>query len=255
MGRFSFTWYHVIDIAFGDLDGYGVNLKYPAEQCLSLWGSPQTLKDLSEIFINYIDGKLSSLPWSDSPLQIETGILKDRLKKLNRNGILTINSQPAVDGALSCDTVYGWGPKNGFVFQKAYVEFFISPASFEVLMKKIGSYPYLTFYGINDDGDLITNSKSDTPNAVTWGVFPGQEIVQPTVVDRASFVAWKDEAFELWRQWASIYEAGSKAEKLLNMVQSQWHLINIVDNNFKSRLAIFDLLDEVTSELVEKVLK
>lgn len=28
-------------------------------------------------------------------------------------------------------------------------------------------------------------------NAVTWGVFPGKEIVQPTVVDAQSFGIWK----------------------------------------------------------------
>lgn len=29
------------------------------------------------------------------------------------------------------------------------------------------------------------------PNAVTWGIFPGREIVQPTVVDPVSFMFWK----------------------------------------------------------------
>lgn len=29
------------------------------------------------------------------------------------------------------------------------------------------------------------------PNAVTWGIFPGREIVQPTVVDPVSFLYWK----------------------------------------------------------------
>ncbi len=44
-------------------------------------------------------------------------------------------------------------------------------------------------------------------NAVTWGVFPEKEIVQPTIVDASSFRVWKDEAFDLWiRQWAAIYE-------------------------------------------------
>ena len=28
-------------------------------------------------------------------------------------------------------------------------------------------------------------------NAVTWGVFPGKEVVQPTVVDPQSFSVWK----------------------------------------------------------------
>jgi methylenetetrahydrofolate reductase (NADPH) len=37
----------------------------------------------------------------------------------------------------------------------------------------------------------LTNCKSESPNAVTWGVFPGKEIVQPTVVDPISFVSWK----------------------------------------------------------------
>lgn len=29
------------------------------------------------------------------------------------------------------------------------------------------------------------------PNAVTWGIFPGREIIQPTVVDPVSFMYWK----------------------------------------------------------------
>ncbi len=28
-------------------------------------------------------------------------------------------------------------------------------------------------------------------NAVTWGVFPAREVVQPTVVDPQSFLVWK----------------------------------------------------------------
>lgn len=28
-------------------------------------------------------------------------------------------------------------------------------------------------------------------NAVTWGVFPGKEIVQPTIIELVSFEAWR----------------------------------------------------------------
>lgn len=35
-----------------------------------------------------------------------------------------------------------------------------------------------------------SNVGSDV-NAVTWGVFPGKEVVQPTVVDPHSFSVWK----------------------------------------------------------------
>ena len=49
----------------------------------------------------------------------------------------------------------------------------------------------MTYYAINKQGDLRTNNISEGPNAVTWGVFPGKEIVQPTIVEAISFMAWK----------------------------------------------------------------
>ena len=49
-------------------------------------------------------------------------------------------------------------------------------------------------------------------NAVTWGVFPGREVLQPTVVEFHSFMAWKDEAFAVWLEdWASLYNTATVA--------------------------------------------
>ena len=42
----------------------------------------------------------------------------------------------------------------------------------------------------------ITNCDPTQPIAVTWGVFPGKEIIQPTVVDPVSFQIWKVCALE-----------------------------------------------------------
>jgi methylenetetrahydrofolate reductase (NADPH) len=137
--------------AFGDLDGYGVKLKYPMDHCLKLWGQPVTLTDVADLFVDYIHGKLNSLPWCDSPLQQESGVIKDRLLALNKHGVLTINSQPAVDGALSSDKVFGWGPKNGFVYQKAYLEFFVSPETLDLLLKKVNNYAFFSYYAIKKD--------------------------------------------------------------------------------------------------------
>jgi methylenetetrahydrofolate reductase (NADPH) len=137
--------------AFGDLDGYGVNLKYPADQCVKLWNHPATAKDVSALFVDYIEGKLKCLPWCDSPLQQESGIIKERLIALNKYGILTINSQPSVDGALSSDKVYGWGPKNGFVYQKAYLEFFVSPEIWARIAEAIGGYPFFSYYAVKNN--------------------------------------------------------------------------------------------------------
>ncbi len=54
------------------------------------------------------------LPWSEmDSLQHETGAIQERLVALNRGGLLTINSQPAVNGAQSTDPRVGWGGPNG----------------------------------------------------------------------------------------------------------------------------------------------
>ena len=59
------------------------------------------------------------LPWNDEPLAQETNLLKDELEKVNRRGVLTINSQPNINGKPSTDPIVGWGPAGGYVFQKA----------------------------------------------------------------------------------------------------------------------------------------
>ena len=69
--------------------------------------------------------------------------------------------------------------------------------------------------------------------AVTWGVFPGKEIMQPTIVDTRSFFIWKDEAFGLWmNDWSSIYEQESASFKILKEIYETYYLVNIVDNDY-----------------------
>lgn len=77
---------------------------------------------------------------------------------------------------------------------------------------------------------------------VTWGVFPGQEIIQPTFVGMGSFLAWKDEAFLYWKLWSEIYKSDSLSRKVLSGIESSWFLVNLVDNNFKSSNDLFRLL-------------
>ena len=66
-------------------------------------------------------------------------------------------------------------------------------------------------------------------------------------------MAWKDEAFELWRQWANLYDAASPSHKIVSQVASNWFLVNMVDNNFKSNFALFDILDAVKTELKSEI--
>jgi methylenetetrahydrofolate reductase (NADPH) len=74
---------------------------------------------------------------------------------------------------------------------QAYLEFFCSPAAFQDLVGQLSADPNVTYYAVTKQGDLHTNTTSDEPNAVTWGVFPGKEVVQSTIVERISFMAWK----------------------------------------------------------------
>jgi methylenetetrahydrofolate reductase (NADPH) len=188
--------------AFGELDSYGIGLKGTNEQNIKLWGTPTSIKDLSDLFVRYMEGKLEALPWSEQPITGEASSIQPDLIDLNQRGFLTINSQPAVNGAKSSDPTFGWGPRNGYVYQ-------------------------FTFYAVNKEGDLKTNAPNEGPNAVTWGVFPGKEIVQPTIVETVSFLAWKDEFYRLGQQWANCHAATSPSRYVIQDVVDTWYLLNI----------------------------
>jgi len=74
------------------------------------------MRDVSEIFVKYITGEIKKFPFSEGTLAEETGEISDILLKMNQNKLLTINSQPKVNGARSDDEKFGWGPKNGRVY-------------------------------------------------------------------------------------------------------------------------------------------
>ncbi|XP_063602413.1 methylenetetrahydrofolate reductase (NADPH)-like [Penaeus indicus] len=80
--------------------------------------------------------------------------------------------------------------------------------------------------------------------AVTWGVFPGTEIIQPTVVDPSSFKAWRDEAFGLWEeQWGNLYPAESQSRQIISQITSTYYLINLVDNDYQKESCLWDVLE------------
>jgi methylenetetrahydrofolate reductase (NADPH) len=96
------------------------------------------------------------------------------------------------------------------VYQKSFVEFFASEQVVERLEKAVekakGIVDFLAgnkmvhspgqrrLYRWLDwvrKGDLRTSVQAAERNAVTWGVFPGQEIVQSTIIEQESFLTWK----------------------------------------------------------------
>lgn len=204
----------------------------------TMWGEKVTsLKDVAQVFINYVDGKINKLPWcEEAELQSEIVLLKDLIINLNKCNIFTVNSQPAVNGKPSDDQTVGWGPSNGYVYQRMYVEFFIEKEKMDKLIKLIKNYPSIFYQAVSKDGEMIKEEDQQTVLALTWGVFPNREIAQPTIYDSEVFNVWKDEAFNLWNEWIRIYmndeESCTESIDNLSKIRDEFYLMTIVDNDY-----------------------
>ena len=93
--------------AFGELDAYGIGLKGTNAVNIKLWGRPKTLREITNLFVRFLNGDLDRLPWSESGINAEVNTIKDNLIELNKRGLLSINSQPSIDGASSTHHIYG----------------------------------------------------------------------------------------------------------------------------------------------------
>ncbi|KAF6345135.1 methylenetetrahydrofolate reductase [Rhinolophus ferrumequinum] len=258
-------WGNSSSPAFGELkDYYLFYLKSTSpkeEELLKMWGEELNSEEsVFEVFMHYLSGepnrngcKVTCLPWNDKPLATDPSLMKEKLLWMNRRGVLTINSQPNINGQPSSHPVLGWGPSGGYVFQKAYLEFFTSPKTVKALLQVLKKYEFRVNYHIVDvKGENITNAPELQPNAVTWGIFPGREIIQPTVVDPVSFMFWKDEAFALWiKQWGKLYAEASPSQEIIRYIHDNYFLVNLVDNDFPLDNCLWQVIED-TFELLDR---
>ncbi|KAI3379720.1 hypothetical protein SNEBB_004374 [Seison nebaliae] len=245
---------------FGELKDYHLfyltsQLSNCRDKRRKMWGeNPCSEKDIRQIFAAYVNGlensngnKVTHLPWCEDELALETNILRPQLTEANLNGFLTINSQPAVNGKSSTDPIVGWGRSGGYVYQKTYLEFFVSKRLVNSLRKILDKRSDINYHIMNHDGsEDYCNGDTDGSIAVTWGVFPGSEIIQPTVVDSEAFRIWKNEAFSIWKEkWQSLYDEDSLSYQLIDRVYTTFYLVNLVDNEFmREQSTIWDVLKE-----------
>tara|TARA_Y100001933_G_scaffold60323_2_gene60570 strand:+ start:8999 stop:10723 length:1725 start_codon:yes stop_codon:yes gene_type:complete len=227
--------------SFGDIDDYhlfSINLG-SNEVKKKMWGKEITsINDIGERVIDFINEKIKYLPWCDN-LSEETEIIKDKLEKINRSGYITTNSQPSLN-AIDSDSKYGWGGKNGYIYQRAYIEFLSSPEKLNILLEKIKDKNY-SYCSINYNGNIITNCEKST-NVITWGIFPNKEIIQPTIVDQRLFILWKDDIFNIIKnKWQNIYDKDSISYNVFENIKNNYYLTFIVDNNFINS-DIYDVL-------------
>lgn len=240
--------------AFGELSElshfYCFSLGSDDDRRAMLGNCPLTESDVYEVFARYVEGTVPQIPWCETPLQPESFPVQPQLAKVNRLGLLTVNSQPPVDGASSSHPAFGWGGKGGRVYQKAYVECFVSPDKANRLTRMVTDYPNMNLYAVNYSGqELRVGVEEGGITALTWGVFPNREILQPTIFDPDIFLVWAEEAFSLWStMWLNLYDYGSDSHELIEKIRDTYYLVAIIDNDFTSggkKGSKFPLLDTV----------
>ena len=227
--------------AYGQIDGYGVSLHVSTSDAHRLWGYPTTIEDISSIFRKHMNGEINGMPWSEEALQPETLTIRTQLLSMIKKGWWTVASQPAVSGVRSDDPVFGWGPKNGFVFQRPFVEFFLPSSDWNYLQQELGEDEQITYFAGNAAGDFVS-SDAESVNPVTWGSFAGKEIITPTIIEAVSFKAWMEEAFGIWTEWQKVYKPGSDSSKLLERVKKDVWLVNVICNDFVKKDALWENL-------------
>ncbi|GKY98171.1 hypothetical protein MPSEU_000774900 [Mayamaea pseudoterrestris] len=231
-------WGDATSPAFGELSQlshfYQFSLGTMEDQRAMLGHHPTEPKEVYEVFARYIEGKLPHIPWCEAALQPESFLIQDKLAALNRAGCLTINSQPSANGLSSSHKTFGWGGPNGYVYQKEYCECFCSPENLEKLVTLVRSHPSMNLYAVNIDGRLVQEgAEPGGVTALTWGVFPNREILQPTIFDPDIFIVWAEEAFSLWTtMWLNLYDFDSESYTLIETIRDTYFLCAIIENDY-----------------------
>merc|ERR1719201_2537032 len=124
-----------------------------AETRRKMWGEcPKKSEDINKVFGGFIKNDVKKLPWCSEAPAKETNFIAKQLIKMNNLGLLTINSQPRVNASLSTDPYVGWGPEGGFVYQKAYLEFFCTSEVLDKIMPKMDKSTYITYMSVDKTG-------------------------------------------------------------------------------------------------------
>jgi methylenetetrahydrofolate reductase (NADPH) len=164
---------------FGELTDYHLTKIHAADENdnrIAFGAELTSVQDVNGIFAKFLRSEIKRLPWC-AELVKETSPIKFSLARICEAGMLTINSQPAVNGVPSAHAVHGWGGVGGVVYQKAYVEFFCSGAILDGIRSALAMYKSVQYSAVDMKGAFETSSKTNV-TAVTWGVFPDREILQ-----------------------------------------------------------------------------
>lgn len=239
-------WGDKSSAAYGDLNNYYLsNKSINNEYIKEMWIEPKTIEDVKNMFVKYINGEISCLPWCDKPLREESKSILYELKYLNNNGILTISSQPKLNGISSDDMIYGWGSSLGYIYQKCYIEFFMNEELFKLFEEKVKNYTNLSYDSYNTKNERKTNLISNDSICVSWGVFVGSEIIESTMIDPKSFKEWSNEAFDMWRSKYESVFGNNNNNKVISEIYENYRIVILVDNDYYSNKNSFKIFHEL----------
>lgn len=230
--------------AFGNIDGYGPivhgalgNKPNPA------WGKLESDDDIGQMFVRHITNELPAIPFGEEALSGETALIQEELIDLNLNGLWTLASQPAAHAQPSTDRIVGWGPPNGKVFQYGYVEFLVDGAEWIRLRQVLVNDRKIAFYAAAETGDIDTTCSKYDRNAVTWGVWDeGRHRVETTIIAYESFMAWRDETFNVLRSWQHLYAPECPTFDLLRRVAESRILVAVIYKDTAEEDRLWDIL-------------
>lgn len=228
--------------AFGEIDGYGPVVHGTAQGSANpSWPSINSVKDISRFFIGHITNELPEFPFSDQPLNAETGLIQEDLIELNRRGYWTLSSQPAISKADSSDNIFGWGPQGGQVWQRAFVEMFVDAEVWKSVKLPTKG---LTWYAAYETGDIESGGDSpNVKNVVTWGVWPSSK-AHSTIISADSFTAWRDEAFSVLRAWQDLYPSDLAAFRALAAARKRV-LVTFISSDAEDEDGLWKFLAEL----------
>ncbi|OLY85658.1 Methylenetetrahydrofolate reductase 1 [Smittium mucronatum] len=221
---------------------------------ISQWGIPKSLSHLNDLFSKYCKDEISSLPWtSDNINSRNSDFGKEVLAMLPNFGIWPLASQRAIDGITSNDPELGWGPANGYVYQRSFIEFFATEAIASKILKLLENSTDYSYYlskqdPITNEPHIISNavvSENIQSTALCWGVFPSSPVIQSALIDKLNFEYWSKEAIQLWRVWADqLGVVDNDSKKFVDSVADSIWLINIIGNDYKRPDQLLQMLKE-----------
>jgi methylenetetrahydrofolate reductase (NADPH) len=126
-------------------------------------------------------------------------------------------------------------------FIQAYVEFFVSPEKWEKMQGVLERLEWRERISYVATRGRDQNTESNPPSlseAVTWGIYPGREVITPTRVDVDGHRAWAAEAFALLcLRWTS--------RSMAIPLTTAWWLVILVDEDFTRGDGIWELVEAV----------